>query len=145
MLRSTLILFTAVLSKTVLKMSLKKHHYFALSLICIGLTLVGVASLDNDDHRSHSKSDTAVVGIFVLVLGQAFGAAMYVIEEKFMQDYEDMHPLLLVGFEGLWGTLLTTLMLIAFQFIPCSNADLCNKGVIENSYFALLELGSSSA
>ena len=34
-------------------------------------------------------------------------------------------------------------MLLAFQFIPCSNLELCNEGVIENSISAFYELTSN--
>jgi hypothetical protein len=57
--------------------------------------------------------------------------------------------LIVVGWEGVWGTLIALIMLACMQFIPCSNKDLCSvsnttgKGVIEDSYSAILELGSS--
>lgn len=57
----------------------------------------------------------------------------------------------MVGWEGVWGTLIALLMLACMQFIPCNNKDLCSvssttgKGVIEDSYSAILELGSSTS
>ena len=57
--------------------------------------------------------------------------------------------MIVVGWEGVWGTLIALIMLACMQFIPCSNKDLCSvsnttgKGVIEDSYSAILELGSS--
>ena len=58
----------------------------------------------------------------------------------------------MVGWEGVWGTLIALIMLAFMQFIPCSNKDLCSVssipgegGVIENSYSAILELGSSTS
>lgn len=53
-----------------------------------------------------------------------------------MTDYDDVNPLVIVGLEGLWGTIMMGALLVVFQFVPCSNADLCNGGVIENSYNA---------
>jgi drug/metabolite transporter (DMT)-like permease len=150
MLRATLVLFTALFAVIILKMKLFKHHYFALIVICIGLAMVGVSSLDGanehelEDPKLEGKSNTAVVGIIVLLTGQIFGALSYIFEEKYLSDFDDVHPLIVVGWEGVWGTMIMTVMLAIFQFIPCSNPDLCSGGVIENSLFALQEIGSSN-
>lgn len=85
-----------------------------------------------------------IIGVVVLLIGQVFGSLSYIFEEKFLSDFEDVHPYIVVGWEGLWGTIIMIGMLITFQFIPCSNPNLCSGGVIEDSLGALRELGSSS-
>ena len=86
-----------------------------------------------------------VVGVIVLLIGQVLGALSYIFEEKFLSDYADVHPLYVVGWEGIWGTIMITVMLLVMQFTPCSNESLCSpSGVIEDSYSAVLELGSST-
>jgi drug/metabolite transporter (DMT)-like permease len=86
-----------------------------------------------------------VMGIIVLLIGQVLGALSYIFEEKLLSDYDDVHPLIMVGWEGIWGSIIVTLMLVAMQFIPCSHPDLCSpSSVVEDSYAAMIELGTST-
>jgi drug/metabolite transporter (DMT)-like permease len=58
MLRSTLIMFTAMFSVCILKMKLFKHHYFSLVLIMIGLVLVGLSQVfDGGSNNPDGKPD----------------------------------------------------------------------------------------
>lgn len=50
-----------------------------------------------------------------------------------------------MGWEGIWGSIIVTIMLLVFQFIPCSSTTLCSGNVIEDSIGALQELGTSSS
>ena len=85
-----------------------------------------------------------IIGIIVVLIGQTLGALSYIFEEKFLDEYDDVHPLVVVAWEGIWGTLFMTVILLAMQFIPCSNKNLCSpSGVIEDSYGAIIELGTS--
>jgi hypothetical protein len=151
MLRATLIIFTAMFSVIILKMKLFKHHYFSLMLIIVGLVLVGLSqALENTDPDPDANNKTKdavgkmIVGVIVLLIGQVLGALSYIFEEKFLADYDDVHPLIVVAWEGIWGTLIVGVMLVMMQFIPCSNKDLCSpSGVIEDSYSAVIELGTS--
>jgi len=77
-------------------------------------------------------------------VGQAFGSLSYIFEEKFLSEYDDLHPLIVVGWEGIWGSIILFVMLLVFQFIPCSSTTLCSGDVIENSISALQELGTST-
>lgn len=79
----------------------------------------------------------------MLIVGQVFGSLSYIFEEKFMNDFDDVNPLVVVGWEGVWGTMMLSVVLLVLQFIPCSHEDLCNGGVVENSYNAFLELQSN--
>jgi hypothetical protein len=54
-----------------------------------------------------------------------FGAAAFVTEEKFMEDNKSLDPLLLLGYEGIYGSLIWTVVLPFLNFIPCSNRALC--------------------
>jgi drug/metabolite transporter (DMT)-like permease len=145
MLRATLIIFTAAFSVLILKMKLFRHHYFSLVVICTGLALVGASQIGSNTSEDEISGDrtTTIIGVVVLLVGQVFGALSYIFEEKFLSEYEDVHPLIIVGYEGLWGSLIMTVMLVILQFIPCSNVELCSSGVVENTWSALQELGTS--
>ena len=96
------------------------------------------------DGQSSGSSNDFVVGVIVLLVGQAFGSLSYIFEEKFLSEYDDLHPLIVVGWEGIWGSIILFVMLLVFQFIPCSSTTLCSGDVIENSMSALQELGTST-
>jgi drug/metabolite transporter (DMT)-like permease len=87
--------------------------------------------------QTQTSSSDLVIGIIILLIGQVFGSLNYIFEEKFLSDYDDLHPLMVVGWEGVWGSIIVTIMLIVFQFIPCSSTTLCSGNVIEDSIGAL--------
>ena len=128
MLRATLIIFTAIFSVVILKMKLYKHHYFSLILILIGLILVSLSQVFEPKKNPNQEADSGsnmIVGIIVLLIGQVFGSLSYIFEEKFLSEYADVHPLIVVGWEGIWGSILLSVMLVALQFIPCTHPELC--------------------
>jgi hypothetical protein len=61
-----------------------------------------------------------------------FGGSGYVIEEKFICQYEDMDPIFMTGMQGLWGFLMWLVILPIMQAIKCSHPDLCPYGAVEN-------------
>ena len=54
---------------------------------------------------------------------QFFSSTEYVFQEKFIKHY-DVHPFQLVGFEGLWGSLMYSVLLIIFQYVDCNGWDI---------------------
>ena len=68
------------------------------------------------------------------------GATGYVVEEKFLGEFEDLDPYKMAGIEGLWAISIWVVVLPILQFIPCEGA-LCPHGVVEDSIGAFLEYG----
>lgn len=124
MLRATLILFTAVFAVLILKMKLYKHHYASLIIIVVGLCMVGSSQLFEEQPGGEigdQNTSVMIIGVVVLLIGQVFGSLSYIFEEKFLSDFEDVHPYIVVGWEGLWGTIIMFIMLVFLQLIPCSD------------------------
>ena len=67
------------------------------------------------------------------------GAAGYIVEEKFLGDFDEYDPLLMVAVEGFWANCMWIVLLVIFNLIPCSDPDLCPHGVIEDSLGAFQE------
>jgi uncharacterized membrane protein len=64
------------------------------------------------------------------------------VEEKLLGDYY-LDPLKVVGLEGLWGLLITIVMLVIFQQIHCSSEQLCYYGRLEDTTRAFQDFGAN--
>ena len=66
-----------------------------------------------------------LLGNILCLIGQFFLAGMFVYEEKILKEYEvdikykyKIHLLRLVGWEGIWGVLISSVFMSIFFFIP---------------------------
>jgi drug/metabolite transporter (DMT)-like permease len=146
MMRGLELFFVCLWSTVYLKNPLYRHAVLGISSLIFGLSLVGLNAILND------KGETArnpPVGIILLCISQIFSSTEYVIQEKFIKQY-DVHPFQLVGFEGLWGMIMYTILLVIFQFVPCDDwsdalKEVCFKDdegnfVVENTIFAFKQM-----
>lgn len=124
MMRGTIVIITAIFSIIFLKRKLYRHHWAALTLVFTGLALVGVAAIVFSDGESTSEHDNPVVGIILLLTAQLAHGTMFIVEEKLLGDYY-LHPLKVVGYEGVAGFIMNTGLLLIFQWIPCHSEGLC--------------------
>jgi hypothetical protein len=94
--------------------------------IVLGIALVGLSA---------SGGETKALGIIILLVGQIFGATGYIIEEKYLGEFDNMDPYLMAGIEGVWGTLMWLIILPILQFIPCTpTTGVCTRyGTMEDS------------
>jgi hypothetical protein len=51
----------------------------------------------------------------------------FVAEEKFLGDFDDLDPMLVVGYEGIAGCLLWLILLPIFNLIKCDSQALCHN------------------
>lgn len=58
--------------------------------------------LTGEDELPKPEATTVLVGVFFIIFAQIFTATQFVVEEKIMSQYA-VHPLLAVGYEGLFG------------------------------------------
>jgi len=121
MLRGSSVVFTGLFSRIFLKRVLYKFHYFAMAMIVVGTFVVGLSSVINDN--SPSPPPNPLLGDLLVVAAQVVGATQMVVEEKFIGRY-NVHPLQVVGNEGLYGaSVLTVLMFVFYFIIPIRNRD----------------------
>ena len=119
MMRGLELFFVCLWSKIFLKRSIYRHQILGVGSLIFGLFLVGLNSvIFQDDNKSVAKNP--LVGILLMCTSQFFSSTEYVFQEKFIKHY-DVHPFQLVGFEGLWGSVMYSILLIFFQFLSdCS-------------------------
>ena len=113
MLRGMIIIVTAVMSILFLKRKLFRHHWTSIGIIFTGVALVGLAAvlLKSNDANAEPVNP---LGILLLLLAQLFSGGLYIVEEKLLGDYY-LDPLKVVGLEGLWGLLISVVMLVVFE------------------------------
>ena len=147
MMRSLELFFVCLWSRIILHNQIYNHHLLGVASLILGLILIGLnAFLYNNDNVSKNP----LIGIILSFFVPFFSSAEYIFQEKFIKHY-DVHPCQIVGFEGLWGIIIYTIMLIIFQNISCDNWDnslkegICSadeneKYHIEDSLFAFRQM-----
>lgn len=98
MLRSSILVFSASLAWIFLKKKLYRHHIASIAAIVIGIAMGGLSQMIGKTERPVNPW-----GVVIVLVAQLFGATGYVIEEKFMGDFDDLDPYLMSGMEGAWA------------------------------------------
>ena len=124
MMRGLELFFVCLWSKIFLKNPVYRHAILGIGSLIFGLFLVGLNSvLFKGDNLENAKNP--LIGIILMLISQLFSSTEYIFQEKFIKQY-DVHPFQLVGFEGLWGSLMYAVLLVIFQYSDCRgwNKDL---------------------
>jgi len=95
------------------------------------------AAVDDDD--AHSTTEI-MIGDILIISAQVIVATQMVYEEKFISKY-NVPALQAVGWEGTFGFLTLSTLLIPMYFIPVGDAFSGNpRGVLEDAYDGLFQL-----
>ena len=138
MIRGFIMVVVALYSILFLKLILFRHQILGVVFAFIGVCLVGLASVLYEA----SSAKSPVLGLVVITISQFFAGGHFVVEQLFLENLV-VHPLQAVGIEGMSGFCYFLIALPIFNLIPCSNADLCNGGYVENSVEAFRQIGNS--
>lgn len=138
MTRGALVLFVGLFSVIFLRRKLYLYQWSALFIVVLGVAIVGLAGAiapnsqakpeprslietsvlvlraATDHVRATAKSDEAVqtiVGVLMIAGAQIFTAAQFVLEEWILEQYA-LEPLKVVGWEGIFGFLVTVFGMI---------------------------------
>ena len=115
LLRGSGIIFVALMKQHVLKDHLYSFQWVGVMFNVVSVVFVGTAAILNSESETSSTSTTtemyggseALLGIALVMCGAFIQALQFVFEEKVMSmDDSSAPPLLLIGMEGLWGTVL---------------------------------------
>ena len=134
--RASIMVYAAILTVLFLKKKLYRHHLASLITILFGVVLVGIAAYTapGDSYSVIYSGKDIAIGIILLQVGEFMGAWQHIFEERYLQGCESLDPMIVVGYEGLWGGLVQIIILIIFQNIPCTaNSSICANGRIEDS------------
>lgn len=107
MLRGSGIIFVALMKQHVLGDPLYRFQWFGVYWNVVSVVLVGVtAMLASSASASAVEGSDAFVGVLLVLAGAFVQALQFVFEEKVMSMDIPAPPLLLIGMEGVWGTVL---------------------------------------
>ena len=110
MMRGLELFFVCLWSRIFLKNPVYRHAFLGIGTLIVGLVIVGVNSIVFKK-GSEGVAKDPLVGIILMCTSQFFSSTEYVFQEKFIKHY-DVHPFQLVGFEGLWGSIMYALHLL---------------------------------
>jgi len=115
MCRGVIVVITAFFSVVFLKRKQYTHHIVSLLFIVAGVAIVGWVSVANSDASADDggQASTTAFGVILLLLSQCFTGCLFISEEVFLSGYY-LDPFLVVGLEGMWGSLIFAILLPIF-------------------------------
>lgn len=118
LLRGSGVVFVALMKDRFLGDRLYKFQWLGVVLNVVSVILVGLTAILASSTKTHADVDQAdVIWGIVLVLAGAFVQALqYVFEEKVMSMDIPAPPLLLIGMEGVWGSVLCLLVVYPLAY-----------------------------
>ena len=127
MLKGSLIVMTFLMSKFIVKNKHTCDHYVAIPVSTTGVVLVGLSAYLNageksDDAGNFSDAKTTLLGIVLMVIAMFILSIQFCFDEYFMRKYS-CHPLICIGYEGIFGFFINLLLCIIFYFIKCGSYE----------------------
>jgi len=136
MLRGSVVIFTSILSVVFLKRQQRVHHWIGVGLVLAGTAIVGaqgkVCPTQDSGGCSQlvtgSSGNSATVGNILIIVAQLIVAVQMVVEEKFISGY-NVPALQVVGWEGIFGFSVISLVLVLMYYALPQPAFLCANAV----------------
>ena len=118
LLRGSGIIFVALMKQHVLGDKLFLFQWLGVGWNVVSVILVGSTAILNssDDTRLVDPSEAAL-GVFLVMAGAFVQSLQFVFEEKVMHMDIPAPPLLLVGMEGFWGTVLCLIVVYPIAYM----------------------------
>ena len=116
MCRGVIVVITAFFSVVFLKRKQHSHHLLSLCFIVAGVAIVGYVSVtasDADKKDGDGGATTSAFGVILLLISQCFTGCLFITEEVLLSGYY-LDPFLVVGLEGMWGSIIFAILLPIF-------------------------------
>jgi drug/metabolite transporter (DMT)-like permease len=142
MLRGSAIVFVAILKHFALGDKLKGYMWVGVfwnvvSIVLVGATAIFSSSGEEDD----GSGKDPLKGVMLILLGAFVQSLQYAFEEKVMSMDVSAPPLLLIGMEGFWGTIVCAFVLFPLCYaLPGNDAG----GSMEDPYDTLAMLQNNT-
>lgn len=128
---------TAWLGYKIAKVALRKHHKIGFIIAVLGMGLICASELLM--RRDYDEQTWWWLGLIVMTFGIFMASLYYTYEQRMFSIYH-VEPYKLVGMEGMWGMLFTSIGIAVATFVPApyftKRVTLCYHGEIymENVY-----------
>ena len=135
--RCSVIIVTAILKATVLKHRLTNYMWFGIGINTVAMVLVSATSFLPGATAGPSVEEDGIdrdprIGILFILLSCVVQGSQYVFEERVM-TVDNAPPLVVVGMEGLWGTLLMPIVVFPWAYIlPGTDVGGCLENVYDS-------------
>lgn len=139
MLRGSMTLFSTLFSICFFKRHVHAYQWIAIGMVIIACLLVGIACIKGTEGTSTSTAGETILGCVLVIISQFIQAGQIVVE-SFLLENIVFPPLIIVGFEGVWGFCVTFILMFILQFIPGGD-----DGSIENTATSFYMLGNNPA
>ena len=140
--RASLLIFVAV-AKYFLGDVITKYMWVGIGINTVAMLLVGSTALLMPADAANKTGRQPYVGVLWILGSCALQGLQYVFEEKVMR-IEGPPPLMVVGLEGCWGTLLMMPIMVAAYFLPGSDPRSgYPTGCVENVFDSVVMLQNS--
>lgn len=131
MLRGSVIIFVALFSKIFLGRELGMRRGIGIFFIASGLTVVGLSDMFSNDNTGNSKY--ILIGDGLIVIAQIITACQMTYEEKYVGSL-NIPSLQAVGWEGIFGFVVLSILLVPMYFIHVPSAFSKNpRNVVEDA------------
>lgn len=134
LIRCLVIVFTAVLKRFLLKSHVSVPAWTGVLINFLSVGLVSASALFQGDSSKAGESHTGF-GIILIAIGAFLNATQFVLEEKVMATGETTTPpLIVVGMEGFWGTIIMLFMFAATRHIPGKDVGGCYENLYDTFF-----------
>ncbi|GMF19768.1 unnamed protein product [Phytophthora fragariaefolia] len=124
MARGSIIIFSAFFSVRLMGKKLYGYHYASIWIVMLAVALVGYAGVGhhlNATAADDAGSTNALLGLCFIIAAQILCALQIVVEEHMMLAL-NVSPMLLVGFEGLWGLVFYIILVPILTLTPATGS-----------------------
>eukprot|EP00727_Mastigamoeba_balamuthi_P012511 m51a1_g7883 putative solute carrier family 35 member f6 (408) ;mRNA; f:56458-57989 len=155
MLRGSLIIFSCIMSRIILKRKLLMYKLMAVVVTILGLILVGLSSVFTSEQAARDSGSSeeeaaqagwkTAVGIVCVIFAMSLNGTEAVLQEYFAHKL-DLHPLQVPGTEGVVGLVLLCFVVLPITYcIPGDNPSSMRRGSFDNPIDAFLMMGHNVA
>jgi len=137
--RCTVIIVTAVLKATMLKHRIAPYAWFGLLINTLAMILVSCSSFIHAT-SSETTNSNPTIGITFILLSCVVQGAQYVFEERVM-SFNNAPPLVVVGMEGVWGSLMIPFIVLPLAYYMPGP----DNGCIEDIFDTLIMMQNNEA
>ncbi|KAF2114503.1 integral membrane protein [Lophiotrema nucula] len=159
MTRGALVLFVGLFSVWFLKRHMGLYKWFSLFVVVFGVAVVGLAGAITRDDKARPSSTTlsilvegvhseavsqaamTIIGVLLIAGAQIFTATQFVLEERIMEKYA-MEPIKVVGWEGLFGFLVTLIVMVVLHLAIGTGYFNAREGLYQMTHYRAIAVSS---